>query len=203
MIEKFKENTMSVNGITASNGSFYIEQNGVQQKVDIGTLMMMLNLDYTQTLDKQLSDMVNEMQTRNGKIKAATEILTTLRELKAQGKDDGWAAGAGKDHRAIQITIDGVTKPLQGKDSWCSDLGINYTDMRGGRPDDDDAKLWDDKMEANIQNVKSSIDMMNNDSQLANIKLQNLMEKRNNAFDMAGKMMKTNYDSIRNTTANL
>jgi hypothetical protein len=195
---------MSVNGITASGGSFFVEQNGVKQKVDLGTLMMMLNLDYTQTLDKQLADQVSEMQDRNSKIKAATEILTTLRSLKAEGKDDGWAAGAGKDHRAIMLTIDGVTKPLQGKDSWCADLGINYKDIAGGRPDDDDdAKLWDDKMEANIQNVKSSIDVMNNDSQLANIKLQNTMEKRNQAFDMAGKVMKSNYDSIRGTLSNL
>ncbi len=76
--------------------------------------------------------------------------------------------------------------------------------MVGGRPGDKDkAKIWDDKMEANIQNVKSAIDMLNNDSQLANIKLQNLLEKRNNAFEMASKVMATNNQSVQSVLRNL
>ncbi len=166
--------------------------------------MMMLNLEQTSNLDRQIADQIGEIQTRNSKIKAATEVLTTLRSLKSQGKDDGYADMSLSGATSVNITVDGVTKPLQGKGSWCEELGVNYTDMVGGRPSDKDkAKIWDDKAEANIQNVKSAIDMLNNDSQLANIKLQNLLEKRNNAFEMASKVMATNNQSVQSVVRNL
>lgn len=194
---------MTVGSVTASNGNFMLTQNGVSQAVDLGTLMMMLNLDQTSNLDRQIADQIGEIQTRNGKIKASTEVLTTLRNLKSQGLDDG-DPGNLSNSSTVKITVDGVTKYLQGPGSWCEELGINYTDIAGHRPKKDaDAKVWDDKMEANIQNVKSAIDMLNNDSQLANIKLQNLLEKRNNAFEMASKVMATNNQSVQSVVRNL
>ncbi len=147
---------MTVGSIAASNGNFMLTQNGVTQAVDLGTLMMMLNLDQTANLDRQIADQIGEIQSRNGKIKAATEVLTTLRNLKSQGLDDG-DPGNLRNETTVNLTIDGVTKHLQGPDSWCEELGINYTDVAGHRPKKDDAgKAWDDKMEANIQNVKPS-----------------------------------------------
>ncbi len=60
-----------------------------------------------------------------------------------------------------------------------------------------------DDWEANIANIKSRIDILNNDSQMANIKLQNVLEKRNNSFEMCTKVMQTNNSSVQSILRNL
>jgi hypothetical protein len=45
--------------------------------------------------------------------------------------------------------------------------------------------------------------MLNNDSQMDNIKLQNLLEKRGNAFEMATKVMDTNNQTVQSVIRNL
>ncbi|MDR1534540.1 MAG: hypothetical protein LBU64_05505 [Planctomycetota bacterium] len=45
--------------------------------------------------------------------------------------------------------------------------------------------------------------MPNNDSQMDNIKLRNLLEKRGNAFEMATKVLDTNNQSIQSALRNL
>ncbi|MDL2263276.1 leucine-rich repeat protein [Synergistaceae bacterium OttesenSCG-928-I11] len=51
--------------------------------------------------------------------------------------------------------------------------------------------------------IMSRIDTLNNDSQIENIKLQNLLEKRTNAFEMATRVMDTNNESIQSILRNL
>jgi hypothetical protein len=187
-----------VSSISYSGGGFYVtDSTGNPQQVDLGTLMMMLNLDRTENLDKQIALQLEDIQKRNDQIKTLTEFLAQARAFKAAGTDDD-----------IKITINGVTKAMGGSasDSWAKDLGITWTDVGTGRASQssNDAKTaWDGKFDANINAIKGKIDALNNDSQMDNIKLQNLLEKRGNAFEMATKVMDTNNQTVQSIIRNL
>ena len=193
--------TSGLGSVTSANGMFYVtDAGGNVQQVDLGTLMMMLNLDRTQNLDQQIAIQLDVIQKRNDTIKQFTELMSWARDRKAGGKDDG-SPGAGE-----KVTIDGVTRPCQGTagDSWAETLGFTWTDVSGERPSNkDDAAKWDAQWDANINAIKGKIDMLNNDSQMDNIKLQNLLEKRGNSFEMASKVMDTNNQSIQAVIRNL
>lgn len=185
---------MSVGGVTASNGVFTItDANGKTETVDLGTLMMMLNLDRTKNLDDQLAMQFKEMQERNETIRELTAFLSEARKRQAAGEDDenGWTStkvqpkkgGGGK------LNPDGIIEQM----------GLSWTDVGPSDSAEKKKATW----EANINSIKSKIDTLNNDSQLANIRLQNILEKRNNAFEMATKVMDTNNQSIQSTIRNL
>ena len=189
----------AIGSVQASAGVFTItDASGKQQKVDLGTLMMMLNLDRTKNLDDQIAIQLSEIQDRNTLIKELTEFLSWCRTQKAGGKDDGSPTNGAK------MKINGVERPCQGSGSWAEKFGIGWTDAQGSRPSDKDkAATWDANWDSNINNIKSKIDMLNNDSQMDNIKLQNLLEKRGNAFEMATKVMETNNQTIQSVLRNL
>ena len=203
----------SVGPVQASGGSFVItDAQGRQQTVDLGVLMMMVNIDRAENIDKQIADMIGEIQGRNDKIQLMTEFLSQCRYRKAEGLDDGspkdvtYVDANGKPtgtsgHHARNLTINGETRSIQGPNGWAEVLGIPWTDVYGPSGNSKEAAeaAWD----TNIQNVKSAIDMLNNDSQMANIRLQNLLEKRGNAYEMATKTMSTNNQSVQSVLRNL
>ncbi|MDR3210697.1 MAG: hypothetical protein LBU79_02125, partial [Planctomycetota bacterium] len=89
---------------------------------------------------------------------------------------------------------------------FAKDFGITWADVGKARADQsgDTAKqTWDTKFEGNISNIKAKIETLNSDSQMDNIKLQNLLEKRNNAFEMATKVLDTNNQSVESVIRNL
>jgi hypothetical protein len=191
----------SSGAVSSANGMFTItDASGKAQQVDLGTLMMTLNLNRTENLDKQIALQLEDIQNRNNLIKELTEFLSAARQAKASGRDD-----------AANVTMNGGTHPLGGTgsttgdaNSWATKYGVSWTDVGAGRPSGkDDAAAWDARFDANIANIKSKIDTLNNDSQMDNIKLQNLLEKRGNAFEMASKVMDTNNQSVQATIRNL
>lgn len=206
------ESGISPTAIEAANGMFTItDANGNTMRVDLGTLMMMINLETTKNLDQQIALKLEEMQARNDLISTYTELMSACRKLKAEGKDDGYGNKASDNYdtqgkKAVPITINGVTKNLCGPDSWCEELGLadDWIDIISERDDSKDSEdEWDSKWDANIELISSKIDLLNNDSQMDNIELQNLLDKRNNAFEMATQVMNTNNDSVESTVRNL
>ena len=171
------------NNITAANGMFTITNaGGVSQPVDLGTLLMMLNLDRTKNLDNQIADLLTVIQQRNDQIKALTDFMAECRSRKAQNQDGSAQFTFGSKEAALWNELVGGT--------WSTTTSK------------DDAKVnaaWD----ANINAIQGKIDMLNNDSQMDNIKLQNLLEKRGNAFEQASKVMDTNNQSLSAVIRNL
>ena len=196
----------AIGSVQASGGVFSIMgANGQKQQVDLGTLMMMLNLDRTKNLDSQIAIQLSEIQERNNKITQLTEFLSACRSHKASGKDDGCPDGSKSSDGSGMLTIGGVTKSIQGVGGWAETLGIQWTDVQWHR-DSSNAPgkdQWNAQWDANISAIRGKIDTMNNDSQMANIKLQNLLEKRGNSFEMATKVMDTNNQSIQSILRNL
>lgn len=158
---------------------------GATQQIDIGTLMMLLQLERTGNIDKQLGEMLGEIDARNKRVKNVSEFIDQMRKLKAEGKSD-----------IEPVTINGVTKTAA---EWATEFGISWTPVGTPSPENDPSANW----EANLQNAKSLIDSLNNDSQVMNVRMQNLIEKRNNAFEMASKFMATNNQSVQSVIRNL
>ena len=180
----------AIQSVTASNGVFtIIGSDGKPQTVDLGTLMMMLNIERTENIDQQVAIQLSEMQDRNKLLTEMTEFLSQLRTNKSKGIAPS------------NYTINGVTKTEK---EWAAYFGISYTTITYNRPTDSkEADKWNAQFDANINAVKGKIDTLNNDSQMDNIKLQNLLEKRGNAFEMATKVMATNNESIKSVLRNL
>ena len=190
----------AIGSVQASGGVFTVtDAKGQKQQVDLGTLMMMLNLNRTENLDNQIAIQLSEIQDRNKTLTQLTEFMAWCRAQKGAGNDDGSPTAGAK------LTINGETKPCQGPGSWAEQLGIQWTDVYQSRGDKSGDKLakWNGEWDANINNIKGKIDMLNNDSQMDNIKLQNLLEKRGNAFEMATKVMQTNNQSVQSILRNL
>ena len=237
---------INIRSIEASGGAFYVtDASGNKQKVDLGTLMMMLNLDRVNNIDKQIEAQIAEITERNNRLKELTEFMSLLRSMKANGTGDqqhkeipvseltkydpmkhftvltividGVTYLRPKNFDSIKdgkvyskemipanLTMNGQTKPIYGPGSWAEEFGITWTPAGGARPSkDSDKDMWNQRYEANINAIKGQIDMLNNDSQMDNIKLQNLLEKRSNAFEMATKVMDTNNQSVQSTIRNL
>lgn len=192
---------------SSGDGMFIVDGH----KMDLGTLMMMLQLDRTEQLDKQIQDQMNEISQRNNKLKAMNELLSAMRKAKSDGSNDN-----------INVTIDGKTKPLYSKmesytdknwlgikqtkqrevaadDSWAKEYGIKWTDINGGAS----KKTRDGQWDTNIENLKGVIDGMNSDSQLSMIRLQSLIDKRNQAYEMASNTLQKVSQNLDKLVGNL
>ena len=173
--------------IEASGGAFYVtDAKGNAQKVDLGTLMMMLNLDRVNNIDKQIEVQIQEIQQRNTLLNDLTAFMAECRAQKASstGGDFGMGSKLAPSGRSYS-------------DLWNQVVGGAWSNNTKDK--DTKANSW----EANINAIKGKIDMLNNDSQMDNIKLQNLLEKRSNAFEMATKVMDTNKQSVQSIIRNL
>ncbi len=95
-----------------------------------------------------------------------------------------------------------VRDPISGEELTLRQFAKRY-DIPWKNIDNGKDKNAKDDWDANIANIKSRIDILNNDSQMANIKLQNVLEKRNNSFEMCTKVMQTNNSSVQSILRNL
>lgn len=175
----------NIANISSAAGQFYVTgADGKKQSVDLGTLLMMLNIDRVNNLDKQIEDIVNEIQARNALIEDLTFFMSECRSRKAS---DG--------------SFNAFTKVKAPSGTSCSELWDDLGPKWSNNTKDKSTKeaSWD----ANINAIKSKIDTLNNDSQMDNIKLQNLLEKRSNSFEMATKVMDTNNQSLQSILRNL
>ncbi len=189
--------------VTAAGGMFTItDANGNSTEVDLGTLVMMINLETTENLDQQIALKLEEMQQRNDEIATMTEFMSQCRQRQASYADDGAANHI--DGTSQNMTINGITKPVQGEGSWSEEFGIGWTDVIWHeKPNKDEKAEMNAAWDANIEAISGQIDMMNNDSQMDNIELQNLLDKRNNAFQMATQVLQSNNESVEATLRNL
>ena len=179
---------MSIGSVQASGGLFILtDAKGVSQQVDLGTLMLMLNLDRTKNLDDQIAMQLDEIQKRNAVLSELTAFMAECRRRKTEDPNNFHFVGVpGPNGRTFS-------------EMWNAEVGAKLWQGTSST----DPKVRDACWDADINAVKGKIDMLNNDSQMANIKLQNLLEKRNNAFEMATKVMDTNNQSIQAIIRNL
>jgi len=130
------------------------------QNYDIETLMMTLQAERADNINNQLMDQANLIKQKNALLKEANTILAAARKARA--------GGASADE-------------IADIDAFMEVFGIE----NDGNIQNDNTAEWDQ----NIENIKGYIDTINSTSQLDMIRLQSLMNKYNQAFDMMTNML--------------
>ncbi len=180
---------MSTNtgAVTASNGSFLVKAaDGTVEELDLGTVMMSVNLKYVELLDVQIANQVSDTMERNDQLELVTGLLSGLRELDQDSDGSTDVSGTQK------ITIDGETKTLE---TWLKELGIEYSIAEG-------ATNLTESLETLMEDIQSEIDTLNDDSEIASLQLQNLTEKRSNALQQASNLMSSAHNSSQTILGN-
>lgn len=180
---------MDVNSITASGGMFIVDG----KAMDLGQLMMELNIDRTNIIDAQLADQMKEVQDKNAQLKALNELMAKCRQFKA-------SKGATTDDNASgeKFTLPGY-EGSKSVSEWFTEFGLTETDVNPG----DDKDEWEAEWDANIQTIKGAIDSLNSDSQLAMTRLQSLMNKRNQSYEMVSDVLQKDQKTRDTITGNL
>jgi pimeloyl-CoA synthetase len=144
---------------TAVTGSSSVA--GVDRsQMNLGDLIMLIQSERAELLESQLQDQVKQMQYINAKIKEANDWLAQARSLKEQATDKK------------------CSEEPQAMRDWADANGINMSDVNN------DKLHTKSEWEGPIASIKAHIDGLNSSSQMEMIRLQSLMNKRNQAFEM-------------------
>lgn len=181
-------------GHIVSLGSDRFLLNG--QVLNFGQLIMYLELQRADNLEKQLEGELQSMAQLNELLKTANEMLALARAEK--GAIEGKEASVMPPEMIeffmehdIQQGISSWDKENKGEDHGLT-LGNNGYDFRHNK----------DEWEQSIENLKSFIDGLNSRSQLEMIQLSALMKKRDESLNLPSNTNKaihdTNMANIRN-----
>jgi hypothetical protein len=155
-------------------------------QLNIPELILAIQVERGQILDNQIKDQMEEMQKRNATLRELNAAMSALRGARPDGKPD-----TKKDISNVTFTgADGTPKNAV---SYLQGLGVNVS---GG---DISQTKWDD----NIANIKTAVDSINNQSQMDMVRLQGLMDKRNQAFDMMTNTISKSGKSLDGIIGNM
>ncbi len=126
------------------------------QTYDVDTLIMALQMQMVENLDQTLLDQSQEIKDRNDLVALANEYLAEMRA----GKTDGTG-----DPSSNYITF-----------AKANGIEIPYETIG-------DCDESDDKWDSNIEALKGFVDAQNSTSQMDMIRLQQLMNKRNQSYE--------------------
>ena len=134
----------------------------ISKGLDIGSVMMMVNLERATIMESQVMDQAQKMKEINDEIRTTQHFMSEARRLKNIGADHS--------HAAPFVMPDGSSATMHG---YCLHRGIQISDgSKNG---------WDQF----VERMKHRVDNLNSNSQLEMIKLQSLINKRNQAFEMS------------------
>ena len=145
-------------GIVQSGDAFTM--GGVQY--DMETLLVTLQMQRAENIDRQLTDQADQIRRRNEQLGLANAALASARKQRPT-KDD---APASTEDPAYTHYVNNYLG-TEGRDNTGNDYLHNQAE-------------WD----KNIEILKAHIDTLNSSSQMDMIRLQSLMNKRNQAFEM-------------------
>lgn len=183
--------------ITSHKGLYVMtDASGNKTTMDLATMMMLLNIDMTETYDNQISARMLDMQTRSNNMKKMTEALNLLRGESAKTEYLDSAVVRRAENLLAECGVTSITRIASDTGGWAEN--VCKADKKTG-----DVTLVKAALETMIENVKSVLETMGNDSQLENIKLQNVMQKRSNSFEMTTKIMDSNKQTLESIIRNL
>jgi hypothetical protein len=177
------------NSVQVTNDGFFMVDG---EKLDLGQLMMNLQLDMTIEIDRQIADQMAEIKERNEKLSLYNDILAAMRKAKSEGE---------KYESHVKVTLpDGSEKSVY---ALREDMG--YSDgwtLVGGSKNKGSTATIEKQWDANIELVKGKIDSLNSESQLDMIRLQSLMDKRNQRYEQASNTLQKDQKTRDTITGN-
>lgn len=166
----------SINHVGSSSAAFLA---GIDTSAngDLETVMLSLCFNRTSALDKVIQGQVKDMQARNSKIQEMNKIL---QDLRAHAGNDKAGARAKLSPETIKFLND---NNMIAHNQQHLDLNVYHT---GGN--EIEIKK-DGAFGSLIENMKTQIDNVSSNSQLDMIKLQGLINKRNQSTEMMSNMV--------------
>lgn len=166
---------MSINVQSVGNGNFQVDGQGM----DYATLVLSLQLERVNLLDKQLGAQAQEIADRNTAIAKANDFLNEARNIATKSTD---------------------TQPSTGSPALRQFLVDNKIPFgNGGNP----LTLLKPEWDAVIQGIKNHTDKLNSQSEIDFLRVQNLTNKREQALELTTNQLqkdsKIKNDIIGNT----
>jgi hypothetical protein len=157
-------------------------------EMNIPELILAIQVERGQILDNQIKGQMEDMQKRNEWLRDANAALAAMRAQRPTS-DSGGAVSYG--------TFTDSSGKSQNVHDWMRANGVAIettgNDKIGVQSEFDQA----------IQNLKSSIDTVNNQSQMDMVRLQGLMDKRNQAFDLMTNTLSKSGKSLDGIIGNM
>jgi hypothetical protein len=161
--------------------------NALGGQMNIPELMMAIQIERGNIIDGQIRDQMAEMQKRNEWLRDANAALAAMRANRPTNDKDV------KDYGTF-INSKGETQSVM--DFFDKNgIAIEHTgnDEKGVQTEFDQA----------IANLKSAIDTVNSQSQMDMVRLQGLMDKRNQTFDMITNSLSKFSKSMDSVISNM
>jgi cell fate (sporulation/competence/biofilm development) regulator YmcA (YheA/YmcA/DUF963 family) len=156
-----------------SNAGIYTMDNA---NMDIDTIMMTIGAERADGIEQQMVDQANAMKSRNTEISELNNVLAQVSAI--QDNDTLF------DANTATVMVDG--KSMSVKDFFKQEgIPMLSTDAKSGA----DWKWGKEEKAEAVQVIKGKLDSLNSDSQMDMIRLQGLVNKRDQAFDMITNLM--------------
>lgn len=157
-------------------------------EMSIPELMMAIQMERSNVLDTQIKDQMGEMQKRNEWLRDANAALGAMRAARPTSEDGGAVSyGTFTNSKGESTNVH----------DWMLANGVDVettgNDKIGVQTEFDQA----------IQNLKSSIDTVNSTSQMDMIRLQSLMDKRNQTMDLLSNTLSKTGKSLDTIVGNM
>ncbi|MEM6655346.1 MAG: hypothetical protein AAF596_06045, partial [Planctomycetota bacterium] len=228
-------------GVTATSGL------QITDNMDLDTIFMVLAIDRSQTMDKVIADMAEDMKATNDRINKLNEAMSVVRSIRPDVKADetGTATLTAEQKAALKVLNDeGIAIPSAltvGPDPNAATVKAaldKFPELAGKSKDEVEDYLKDQKgfkgagrkkrrkefmenlpdrmpsvaeaekalkastdssmgtlkgkpgaFDSLVENIKTKIDSLSSNSQLDMIKLQGMINKRNQVIEMASNVM--------------
>ncbi|MBC05424.1 MAG: hypothetical protein CMO10_03930 [Thalassospira sp.] len=180
-------------------------------------MMMLVQAERASNLESQMADQIKEIQSRNEQVRQLNDLLSSLRAVRPSGDNpDKWAVlGSNRQESretiralaeagvpvTIQLLDDGSLDDLKGLPNVTvkTTHGDGISDEYGSNGYDAQQKTIDTW----INDIKGKIDGLNSTGQLDMIRMQSLMNKRNQAFDTLSNTLQKIQKSLDAIVGNM
>ncbi|MBC05423.1 hypothetical protein [Thalassospira sp.] len=202
--------------VTGVSGNNVNGVEGIKPGMGMEEMMMLVQAERASNLESQMADQIKEIQSRNEQVRQLNDLLSSLRAVRPSGDNpDKWAdLGANKSQaREIvrQLAEQGVKIDLQlPGDGSMDDLrglpNVNVTSSADGRINEPGTGKFDAQqktIDTWINDIKGKIDGLNSTGQLDMIRMQSLMNKRNQAFDTLSNTLQKIQKSLDAIVGNM
>lgn len=169
--------------------------------MDLETALMAVQTQRADLLEVGLKEQMDAVRQRNNEIANCNAILTSLNSKRPSGEDEAYmySGSVKKTGGTFGITVEaddlpGTNPPMSMQEALeAQGLGDQFSTE----------KLTSEEFDTVIQSVKSRIDTLNNSQQQDMLRLQSLMNKRNEAYELMTNFIKKMQDSRSSILGNM
>ncbi|MFO1058427.1 MAG: hypothetical protein U1E53_15850 [Dongiaceae bacterium] len=151
-------------GVQHAGGDNYVVDG---QPMSLATLIMLVNMQRAELMDKQMGDQLAAMKERNDQTRQLNDLLNKLRQARPKDGAEGTVPTLSPEDRAL-----------------CKTLGIDIKSGEKMKAADYDAKV--------IEQIKTGLDNLNNTSQMDMLRFQKLSENRDNIIKLISNYIDKN-----------